>query len=268
MSKAFQVIKLGKDSYSVMSAADKPGFVVYRKLGEDGKGYLVGFADNGMLTCSCPGFRYHSQCKHTLNFEEIGNAFPEVVIREKAVVEEGKIKAELLDSLVGYVKNTLEIVGLKTVVAGSFRRAAAGVKDLDFVTVATQEQVMDLLIANAEALTVSGEQVIRFQAPYFIDEENNLTGTVQVDLCLTTEESFGAAFLYLTGSKEFNIFMRSRAKSLGLRLSRHDLIDRNTEQVIASATEQEIFQALGMDFVPPAARDNNAWLSYVKGDLP
>jgi len=78
-------------------------------------------------------------------------------------------------------------------------------------------------------------------------------GEVQVDLNITTVEAMGSALLHHTGSAGFNIMCRSRAIKLGYSLSQHGLF--KGDQLVASATEDEILGILGMEWaLDPAKR--------------
>ena len=78
---------------------------------------------------------------------------------------------------------------------------------------------------------------------------------VQVDINLTTEESWGASILMWTGTKELNVKMRAIAKERGFKLSQYGLFDRETNKRVAGRTEEEMFKALGLKFLPPEKRE-------------
>ena len=90
--------------------------------------------------------------------------------------------------------------------------------------------------------------------------------TVQVDLRVIPASSWGAALMYFTGSKEHNIKLRERAQKMGLTLNEYGLFpddkaaDKPPQQrgvkAVASATEESIFTALGLAFVPPELRED------------
>lgn len=85
----------------------------------------------------------------------------------------------------------------------------------------------------------------------------------QVDLYATDEIHSGSTLLHITGSKEFNIGMRSSLSKKGLSFSENGLIDKNTKKLIASKTEKEIFNAIGYEFIPPEDRTN--YFQAIKG---
>ncbi|MEO8053053.1 MAG: DNA polymerase/3'-5' exonuclease PolX, partial [Acidobacteriota bacterium] len=80
---------------------------------------------------------------------------------------------------------------------------------------------------------------------------------LQVDLRALATESYGAALLYFTGSKEHNIVLRSRAQKMGLTLNEYSLARVDDNAPVASATEEEIYGVLGLDWIPPELRENS-----------
>jgi DNA polymerase/3'-5' exonuclease PolX len=78
----------------------------------------------------------------------------------------------------------------------------------------------------------------------------------QVDLYATDEMHSGSTLLHITGSKEFNIGMRSSLLKKGMSFSENGLIEKNTKKLIASRSEEDIFKAMGYSFIPPEERTN------------
>ena len=68
---------------------------------------------------------------------------------------------------------------------------------------------------------------------------------------------WGAALLHFTGPRDYNISLRVRANRRGWKLSQHGLVERASERLIAGRTEEEVLQALGMPWLPPALRENH-----------
>jgi DNA polymerase (family 10) len=79
---------------------------------------------------------------------------------------------------------------------------------------------------------------------------------LQVDIRTLPEDTYGAALQYFTGSKEHNVALRARALKMGLTLSEYGLFKIDTEERVASRTEEEIYAALGLDFISPELREN------------
>lgn len=144
--------------------------------------------------------------------------------------------------------------------AGSYRRGKETVGDLDLLVVADNPQAaMDHFgrFPGIEKVLARGEtkMSVRLQI-----------GT-QVDLRSVPEESFGAALQYFTGSKEHNIVLRGRGKDLGLKVNEYGVF--RGEKRIAGRTEEEVYAALGLPWIPPElreAREEFVWAD--SGNLP
>ena len=94
-----------------------------------------------------------------------------------------------------------------------------------------------------------------------------LASGLQVDLRLVPAESFGAALLYFSGSKQHNIELRRMAIDKGWSLNEYGLT--KGERVVASRTEEDIYKALGMAWVPPELREANGEIELaLEGRLP
>src|SRR5262245_16757780 len=120
-----------------------------------------------------------------------------------------------------------------TQIVGSLRRGCPIVGDVDLLTTSTV--AMGLLSMLVDEVLVKGEAKV-----------SGRKGEVQVDLNFTTVEAMGSALLHHTGSAGFNIMCRSRAIRLGYSLSQHGLF--KGDQLVASATEDEILGILGMEW--------------------
>jgi len=84
----------------------------------------------------------------------------------------------------------------------------------------------------------------------------HLADGLQVDVRLLPAASYGAALQYFTGSKAHNVSLRQRALKMGYTLSEWALARLDDNSVVAAATEEEIYAALGMDWMPPEMREN------------
>ncbi len=83
-----------------------------------------------------------------------------------------------------------------------------------------------------------------------------LKSGMQVDVRILEKESFGAALLYFTGSKEHNVALRGRANKMGYTLNEYALATLKGEKPVARATEEEIYAKLGLNYIPPELREN------------
>ncbi|TMA33264.1 MAG: DNA polymerase/3'-5' exonuclease PolX, partial [Deltaproteobacteria bacterium] len=78
----------------------------------------------------------------------------------------------------------------------------------------------------------------------------------QVDLRVVAAHQLGAALLYFTGSKGHNIKLRQRALARGLTLNEYALSEVEGERIVAGETEEEIYAALGLPWIPPVLRED------------
>jgi DNA polymerase (family 10) len=83
-----------------------------------------------------------------------------------------------------------------------------------------------------------------------------LVNSLQVDVRLLPSRSYGAALQYFTGSKAHNVTLRQRALKMGYTLSEWALARLDDESVVAAETEESIYTALGLDWMPPELREN------------
>ena len=95
---------------------------------------------------------------------------------------------------------------------------------------------------------------------------------VQVDLRVVSGESYCAALNYFTGSKEHNIRLRELAQQLGMKLNEYGLFGKTRsgrEKRVAGATEEEVYEALGLTYIPPEIREDTGEIEASRrGGLP
>jgi DNA polymerase (family 10) len=140
--------------------------------------------------------------------------------------------------------------------AGSFRRGKETIGDLDLlVTLAkgfVSQKHVDALsehilkYSQLDQVLVRGENKVSFR----------LGIGLQVDVRLLEKESFGAALLYFTGSKEHNVALRGRANKLGYTLNEYALATLKSGKRVAGKSEEEIYAKLGLQTPPPEIREN------------
>ena len=141
------------------------------------------------------------------------------------------------------------------VVAGSYRRRRDTVGDLDvLVTTPDGAAIGDSLVAYENSTKVLAHGSTRTTVV--------LRSGLQVDLRVVPEESYGAALMYFTGSKSHNIALRSIANEHGWKLNEYGLFDGDRR--IAGATEEEIYEKLGLMYVPPELRENRGEIALAK----
>ncbi|HWH33138.1 MAG TPA: DNA polymerase/3'-5' exonuclease PolX [Egibacteraceae bacterium] len=92
---------------------------------------------------------------------------------------------------------------------------------------------------------------------------------LQVDLRVVAREEFGAALAYFTGSKEHNVRVRERAVRRGLTLNEYGLFAKESGELVAGATEEDVYAALGLQWVPPTLREDTGEVdAAAEGRLP
>ncbi|MEF8879494.1 MAG: DNA polymerase/3'-5' exonuclease PolX [Candidatus Thermoplasmatota archaeon] len=208
------------------------------------------------------------------NLEGFGKKTEENILENISFAKKSKQRF-----LLGYVspeakeiKNALKKHVDKIEIAGSLRRKKETIGDVDILAVTSNaKDVMNFF--------TSLDKVKKVMAKGETKSSVRLYGGIQVDLRIVKEESFGSALQYFTGSKDHNIEIRKIAQKNNFKLNEYGLF-KNDKQ-IAGETEEEIYETLGMNWVPPELRENNGEVdaanennlpdlveySDVKGDL-
>ncbi|MGE0449142.1 MAG: DNA polymerase/3'-5' exonuclease PolX [Vicinamibacterales bacterium] len=131
---------------------------------------------------------------------------------------------------------------------GSLRRGCESCGDIDVLASNAPPTLMDAFVAY--------RLVERVLAHGDTKSSVKLRGGLQADLRLVPPDSRGAALQYFTGSKAHNIALRDRAIARGLKLNEYGLFRASDEARIAGETEAGIYDALGLDWVPPELRED------------
>lgn len=135
--------------------------------------------------------------------------------------------------------------------AGSLRRGCETVGDLDLLCIAADGP---RVVKRFTTLPGVSEVLAAGDTKGSVRMGSSSGRTIQVDLRVVPAESFGAAWQYFTGSKEHNVRLRELAVRRGWSLNEYGLTEGAT--VVASATEEEIYAALGLPWVPPELRED------------
>ena len=138
--------------------------------------------------------------------------------------------------------------------AGSLRRGRETVGDVDILATgpACAEDKVAAVVEYVAAYPPIAELIAKGQNKVSF----RVRGGLQVDVRLLPEASYGAALQYFTGSKMHNVSLRQRALKQGYTLNEYALARLDTGAAVAGATEEEIYGALGMDWIPPELREN------------
>ena len=141
-----------------------------------------------------------------------------------------------------------EIIRLE--IAGSLRRWKETIKDVDILVSSREEdraKIMDFFAGLPEVESVVAKGHTKTSVV--------LTNGINADLRIVSDEQFPYALHHFTGSKEHNIAMREFARKHNLKMNEYGLFRNETEN-IPCRDEAEIFQKLGMQFIPPELREN------------
>ncbi len=139
----------------------------------------------------------------------------------------------------------------KIIYTGSLRRLKETIGDIDILAEAEKEEalkVMDcfVFLPDVEQVILKGST----KSSVILRE-----GTA-IDLRVVPPESYGAALQYFTGSKEHNIELRNVAIKNGYKLSEYGLYLKESGKQIAGSSEAEIYEKLGLAYIPPELREN------------
>src|SRR3972149_5926236 len=136
----------------------------------------------------------------------------------------------------------------KAEMAGSLRRWRETVGDLDLIVGATDpDAVMQAVRQFPEIARIKGQGETKFSA--------ELVDGLRVQLWVHPPERFGTALQYATGSQAHHVRLRERALDLGLSLSEHGF-KRSDGKEILCAEEAEVYQRLGLPWIPPELRED------------
>ena len=144
-----------------------------------------------------------------------------------------------------------ELDGIEAIVnAGSLRRGRETIGDVDIiVTGPNAEAVLERVATNPRVHEVLGRGANKTSVK--VGREG-----LQIDVRALAHDSFGAAMQYFTGSKEHNVALRQRALRMGLTLNEYGLFRVDDNMRVAGETEEGVYQALGLDWIPPELREN------------
>jgi DNA polymerase (family 10) len=146
-------------------------------------------------------------------------------------------------------------------IVGSLRRGCETCGDLDILAAGAPPSITDAFTGYklVERILARGET----------KSSVLLWGGFQADLRLVPNDSLGAAMQYFTGSKPHNIALRDRAIRRGFKLNEYGLFRNDDGVRVAGASEEEVYRALDLAFIPAELRENRGELEAAeRGDLP
>jgi DNA polymerase (family 10) len=148
-----------------------------------------------------------------------------------------------------FLKELKKLPEVKTLsCAGSLRRQKETVRDIDLLaTSAKPQKIMDAFVR----IDPQAEVITHGQTKSSVRTKSG----VQVDCRVVEDKSFGAALVYFTGSKNFNIKLRQLAIKRGLKVNEYGVFKK--EKYLSGRSEEEVFKILGLTYLPPELREDN-----------
>jgi DNA polymerase (family 10) len=138
--------------------------------------------------------------------------------------------------------------------AGSARRQADTVKDLDIIATTSDPRALAGALAKLDVIEASSE------AADAGARARTHTG-LSVDLRVVAPDQFGNLLQHFTGSKEHNMALRDAAVRKGLHVSEYGVLDDTTGETHRCATEAEVYELLGLPYIEPELRENRGELA-------
>ncbi len=182
-------------------------------------------------------------------------------IEKLKIYKERRLYAEVEGQAEALLKSLKEYKNISAIsIGGSLRRGNETVKDIDILASSSNPEKLAQAFANldeVDSVIASGETKVSV----------NLKSGVNADLRIVTKDEFPYALHHFTGSKEHNTAMRGRAKDMGIKMNEYGLF--RGEKNIKCLSEEDIFSALGLQFIEPELRENMGEIEAAeKGILP
>jgi len=221
---------------------------IYEKLGISTLSALEQACRDGRIA-KLPGFASRTQQKIIEGIEYLKKH------RDRFLYSEALAEAQ---ELLAQIESRPETI--RSSIAGSLRRAMETVKDIDIVAgTHDPEALMDFFVSVPQARSVVAcgktKSTIR------------LASGINADLRAVKEKEFPYALHHFTGSKAHNTALRSRAKSMGLKMNEYGLF--RSEHSLPARDEAEIFAHLGLSYIPPELREDRGEIeAAASGSLP
>lgn len=194
-----------------------------------------------------------------LGQKKVQNILKGIEVREKSV---GRyplgLALPLVESIVHQLRKHPHIDRIYP--AGSIRRMRETVGDIDILVETDYgEDVVHRFISLPEVIRILSSG--KTKGSVMVD------GDIQVDLRAIESHSFGAALQYFTGSNAHNVHLRRIAKKQGLKINEYGIFEKDKK--IGGGTEEEIYEALQMSWIPPELREDRGEIEAAReGGLP
>ena len=213
---------------------------------------------------SIAGLEIAIQAKKLIGLPGIKEKTIENIQKGIAIVKRGQERMTLAQATAAaleFIEPLEKLPEVKKIsTGGSLRRCKETVRDIDILIASDKpRETMRSFVKLPMVRDVTAEGDTKAS----VRTKND----TQIDCRVVADRSFGAALLYFTGSKDFNIKMRQLAIKKGLKINEYGIF-RN-DRFICGKTEEEIFKTLGMSYIPPELRENSGEIELaLKNKLP
>jgi DNA polymerase (family 10) len=144
-------------------------------------------------------------------------------------------------------------------IAGSLRRRKETIGDIDILVSSSKPD--DIMDAFSKYHLVD-EVMLKGKTKTSV----RLKDGIQVDLRVVEKKSFGSALQYFTGSKEHNVIVRGLALKKDMKLNEYGVFSKKTNKYLAGETEKEVYETIGIPFIPPELRENRGEIKAAQQD--
>jgi len=211
--------------------------------------------------------RKAAQAHRLQRVKGFGEKTEEKILRSIELLKEGESvflladAAAVADAVVEYLRKRAPVRDIAA--AGSLRRMKETVHDIDVLATTDEPQA----VADAFTSMPGVREVLAAgtsKSVVLLDAEDRF---IQVDLRIVEPGSWGAALQYDTGNKDHNIHLRTMAQKRGLTLNEYGIF--RDEKKIAGETEESVYGALGLPWIPPEMREDQGEIELaMTGTLP
>jgi len=148
--------------------------------------------------------------------------------------------------------------------AGSLRRGMETIGDIDLLVAADPDNPQHAKAISDAFINLGPVDQVLAQGPTKTSIRISPIDapSLQVDLRIVPPCSFGAALMYFTGSKQHNVLLRQCAIDQGVKLNEYGLF--RGDEMIAGETEEQVYKALGLAWVPPTLREDRGEVALAK----
>jgi len=187
----------------------------------------------------------------------------ESILHALAAGEDGRPKPKLLLSKALQIAEALrdalreQPAAERVEIAGSARRWTDTCKDIDLVATASDARALADAFCSLPLIAEAG-------SPGEAGARGITHNGISVDLRIVAPENFGNLFQHLTGSKQHNEALRTAAVKRGFHVSEYGVTDDSTQTTHSCATEEEVYELLGMEWIPPELRENRGELEAAR----